>query len=409
MGVYLFFEYLGFSTSRVFSYVLLLMPIWLPLITFFLFYETWVNFVRYQFNRKAGRTTLEITLPQEIYKSPVAMELVINQLFQTAGIDNHVQAYWDGKHPPVFSLELVSSHGQVRFCINCQPKFRNMIESQLYAQYPGIMIRELDIDYTAEIPENGDGYESYAFHYKLKKADAYPIRTYFDYGLQANPKEEEKIDPLSVTLETLSSLGRGEHMWLQILIKANKGYDFKSGSLKKTEDWKKDVKKEMEAIIEGAKARSGEAGGPPQLTEGEKDNLKALERSLSKYAFNTYVRAIYLAKEENFDGTKIGSMAAIFRATDDVARNSLGIIWDTNTPWPWWQDRGGRKTARWKREEIEDYKRRSYTERHRGDTGMILTTEELATLFHLPGSVVLSPNVQRIGSTRGGAPSNLPI
>lgn len=338
------------------------------------------------------------------------MELVINQLYQTAGIDNHVQSYWDGKHPPVFALELISTHGQVRFCINCQRKFRNMIEAQLYAQYPGIMVRELDIDYTAEIPENGKGYSSFGFHYKLAKPDPYPIRTYFDYGLQANPKEEEKTDPISVTLETLGSLGKGEHMWLQFLIKANKGYDFKSGSLKKTEDWKKTVKGEIEAIIENAKKRGGgEEGAPAQLTDGEKDNIKALERSLSKYAFDTYCRTIYLATEDAFDGSKIGTMATMLRPSDDVARNQIRICWRTETDWPWWQDRGGRKTTRWKQEEIESYKRRSYIPRGPGDTGMILTTEELATVFHLPGSVVLSPNVQRIGSARSEAPSNLPI
>ena len=409
LGVYLLLEYLGFSTSRVLSFVLFLMPIWLPVVTFFIFYETWMGFVRYHFTRKAPRTTLEIILPQEIYKSPVAMELVINQLFQTAGIDNHVQSYWDGKHPPTFALELVSTHGQVRFCINCQKKFRNMIEAQLYAQYPGIMVRELDIDYTAEIPENAEGYSSFAFHFKLAKPDPYPIRTYFDYGLQANPKEEEKVDPLTVTLETLGSLGPNEHMWIQILIKANKGYDFKSGSLTKTADWKQDVKAEINNIIENAKKRNGEAGGPPQLTEGERDNIKALERSLSKYAFNTYIRTIYLAKGDAFDGSKIGTMATSLRPSDDVARNQIRICWRTETDWPWWQDRGGRKTAAWKRQEIEDYKRRVYTERTKSDGGMILTTEELATLFHLPGSVVLNPNVQRIGSARSEAPSNLPI
>lgn len=413
LGVYLFLDYLGINIGRILSFVILLMPIWLPVITFFLFFESWIGFVRYQSRFKAGRTTLEITLPQEVYKSPVAMELVINQLYQTAGIDNHVQSYWDGKHPPVFALELISTHGHVRFCINTQKRFKNMIEAQLYAQYPGIEVKELDLDYTAEIPEDGEGYKSFAFHFKLRKPDAYPIRTYFDYGLQANPKEEEKVDPISVTLETLNSLGKGEHMWIQFLIKANKGYDFKSGSLTTTSDWKVDVTKEIEAVIDNAKKRgmkdNEEGNGNAQLTDGERDAIKAMERSLSKYAFDTYVRTIYLAEDDKFDGTKIGSMAISMRSSDDVARNMLGICWRTETDWPWWQDMGGRKTNAWKKGEIEDYKRRSYTERTTKDKGMVLTTEELATLFHLPGSVVLSPNVQRIGSTRSEAPSNLPI
>lgn len=410
-GTYFFLNYLGVSTSRVFSFIVLIMPIWLPVITFFLFHEKWITFVRYQFNLKNARTTLEIFIPQEIFKSPMAMELFLNQLYQTAGIDNHVQSYWDGKHPPTFTLELVSTGGQVRFLINTQKKFKNTIEAQLYAQYPGIEVRELNIDYTFEIPEDHvkAGYSSHAFHYKLKKPDPYPIKTYIDYGLQDNPKEEEKIDPISVTLETLGALGPGEHMWLQIFIRANKAYDFKSGSLTNKEDWKGGVKKEIEAVIEGAKKRNGEGGGPVQLTDKEKDTINSLDRSLSKYAFDSYVRSIYIAKNENFDGTKIGTLASILRSSDDVGRNSLGIIWDTSVNWPWWQDKGRRKTDRWRNEEVEDYKRRSYTERHSGDAGMVLTVEELATIFHLPGSVVMTSNIGRIGSARSEAPGNLPI
>lgn len=412
LGVYLFLDKLGIGVSRILSIIILFMPIWLPYITFHLFFNNWLGFVRYQNALKGGRSTIEIFLPQEIFKSPLAMELVLTQLFQTAGADNHIQTYWDGKHPPTFSLELISTHGNVRLLINTPSRFKNLIESQLYAQYPGIEIKELEHDYTAEIPENGVGYSSFMVHNKLRKPDAYPILTYFDYGLQANPKEEEKIDPISITLETLSTLGPGEHMWFQILIKANRGYKFIDGYLHPIKDWKDSVKGEIEGIIKNAKARVQDdegGGGGAQLSEGERDNLKALERSLSKYAFDTYIRSAYIAKNDSFNGMRIPAMIAAFRGTDSVSRNQIGPIWVTDTQWPWWQDRGGRKTAAWKRSEIEDFKTRRYTERTRNDTGMVLTTEELATLFHLPGSVVLSPNVQRIGSLRSEAPGNLPI
>jgi len=408
-GFYLFLEHFGIKTSLIFSIAIATMPIWLPVTTFYLFFEKWLAFVQFQADLKVPRVTLEIILPQEIFKSPLAMELVLNQLYQKAGADNHIQTYWEGKHPPTFSLELVSTHGRVRFLINTQIKFKNIIESQLYAQYPGVEVRQLPVDYTAEIPKDGMGYFSYSFHYKLTKPDAYPIKTYIDYGLDKNPKEEEKIDPISVTLESLAALGPDEHMWVQILIKANRSYDFKSGSLTKKPDWKGGVKAEIKKIIAEAKERNGENGGPPQLTEGEKDMITSLERSVSKYAFDTKIQGVYLAKEAVFNGGRIGTLASILRSSDDLSRNQIGITWDTNTPWPWWQDRKGRNTTRWKKEEIENMKRRAYNERHAKDTGMVLTTEELATIFHLPGSVVTSGNVQRVGSLRSEAPGNLPI
>ncbi len=197
IGIYTF-TLLDLQSNMVFSIMATTAPIWLPVVTFKLFYEAWLDYVRKDFDLAQGRVTLEIKLPQEIFKSPEAMELVLNQLFQKAGADNHIQTYWDGKHAPLYSLELVSRGGDVRFYINLpKKKFKNLAETQLYAQYPGIEVHELDVDYTAEIVWDPNKYNCMAFHYGLTKADAYPIKTYIEYGLQNMPKEEEKINSTS--------------------------------------------------------------------------------------------------------------------------------------------------------------------------------------------------------------------
>ncbi len=38
-----------------------------------------------------------------------------------------------------------------------------------------------------------------------------------------------------------------------------------------------------------------------------------------------------------------------------------------------------------------------------------MTTEELATIFHIPGKVASTPTLARIPSKRSEAPANLPI
>ena len=53
-----------------------------------------------------------------------------------------------GKFRPWFSLELVSIEGEVHFYIWTQPKFRKLIESQFYSQYPGVEILKKQRDYT---------------------------------------------------------------------------------------------------------------------------------------------------------------------------------------------------------------------------------------------------------------------
>src|SRR5690606_16928835 len=103
-------------------------PIWLPIVTFLLFYEWWMAYVRLKFKINQGRTTLEIKLPPEVLKSPAAMEQVLVQMHQTAAPDNHFQTYLDGKHPPVYGLEIVSRGGDVRFYISTpRKKFKNII------------------------------------------------------------------------------------------------------------------------------------------------------------------------------------------------------------------------------------------------------------------------------------------
>ncbi len=414
------FLILDIQSNTVVRYMLISAPVWLPIITFYLFYEYWMYYVQKKFDLNQGRVTLEIKLPQEIFKSPEAMELVLIQLHQTAAPDNHVQTYWDGKHPPVYGLEIVSRGGDIRFYMSVpKKKFKNLAETQLYAQYPGIEVQELDIDYTAEIPWDESKYFYFSLHMGLKKPDAYPIKTYIEYGLDKMPKEEEKVDPITSLLETLGSIGPGEYMWHQILIDANRETTFKEGSLTTVPDWKKAARAEIVKIIEEANKRVGVKADPEKgttlnmmnLTDGEKETIRAIERSIGKNAFNMAIRSMYIAKRENMNpGERIGALITCWRSFDDINRNAIGVRWRTDVDWPWWQDPKGTLVSAYKAQEFDEYKRRAYTNHDSSaDLKKVMTTEELATIFHLPGKVATTPSLARIPSKRAEAPSNLPI
>jgi hypothetical protein len=413
------FFIVGFEPSSIFSLMAGTAPIWLPGMTFLLFFQSWMGFVHHKFDLSQGRVTLEIKVPQEILKSPEAMELVLTQLHQTASPDNHVQTYWDGKKPPTYGLELVSRHGDVRFYLSVpKKKFKNLAETQLYAQYPGIEVHELEIDYTAEIPWDPSRFSYFSLHFGLKKADAYPIKTYIDFGLDKMPKEEEKLDPISGMLEMLGSMGPGEYAWVQILITANRKTAFKEGSLSESPDWTGEARAEIKNIIKKANERVGVKADPEKgvslnmlnLSETEKDTVKAIERTLGKNAFNTAIRGMYIAKNEAFNpGERIGALITGWRSYDDLNRNSIGPRWRTDFDWPWWQDPSGHKRVHLKEAELKEYKRRAYTSYNKIDGPKVMTVEELATIFHLPGKVAVTPTLARIPSKRAEAPSNLPI
>lgn len=421
LGFILFiFLTLDIESNIFFEYIFGSAPIWLPFITFKLFFESWLYYVRKDYNWQQGRVTLEIKVPQEVFRSPEAMELVLNQLHQTAAPDNHLQTYIDGKHPPKYGLEIVSRGGDIRFYINTpRKKFKNIIETQLYAQYPGIEVHELDIDYTAEVPWDMNKFQYFSIHFGLKKADAYPIKTYVDYGLNDMPKEEEKLDPISSMIEMLGSIGPGEFYWVQILIDANREVTFKEGALHKESDWKEAARAEIKKIIKGANERLGIDGKKEgqsmtmmSLSEGEKDAVKAIERSLGKNAFNTAIRAMYIAEKERFNpGERIGALITGWRSYDDLNRNAIGVRWRTDFNWNMWQDPSGRRKDMMKKHELHDYKARRYYTLSDGldDSPKVMTTEELATIFHIPGKVIGTPSLSRIPSKRSEPPSNLPI
>lgn len=401
------------ATNKVLGYAIMISPLWLPYVLFYIWFGTWMHYIQAIFTYAQGRVSLEIRLPQEVLKSPAAMEMVLIQLYQTASADNLVQTYWDGKCPSTTSLEIISTGGQVRFIVNCaRKKMKNLVEAQMYAHYPGIEVRELPFDYTAAIPWDPSRFQVFSIHFGLKKPDPYPLKTYIDFGLDRDPKEEFKIDPLNSMLEVLGSIGPKEHIWYQFLISVHREENFKTGSLSSSPDWKDDIKKTINEIANrDPKKKTSAEGieGVVQLTDGEKDLIKAMERSLSKYPFNVKLRAMYVAENDSFlPGERIGNIITALAAFNDLNRNSFGIKWRTDVNWPWWQDPKGKKRLAWKQSELEEYKLRSWTSRTTSDNGAIMTTEEIATFFHLPGKVANTPGIVRIPSTRGSAPSNLP-
>src|SRR3989344_5934238 len=204
-----------------FKYLYAVMPIWLPAIFLVLVFKAWVDYKRAQFWQKQDSILLEIRLPKEITKSPVAMEMVYNAFFHTVGESTFIDRIFRGKTRNWFSLELVSLGGVVHFYIWTRVNSRNLIESQIYSQYPGIEIHEAT-DYTKPYYYNPKVNNVWGCEWKLTSPDAMPIKTYIDYGMEKDPKEEFKIDPMTPFIEFLGSLTSGHTVWMQVIIRAHR-------------------------------------------------------------------------------------------------------------------------------------------------------------------------------------------
>lgn len=400
--------------SVVLSYVVLFSPIWMPIVLATIFWMIWVNYVRALFFLKQSYIVLEIKLPKETFKSPQAMELFLVTLHQTGGESTWYDKYWLGKTRPWFSLEMVSIEGQVKFFIWTRASWRPVIESGLYAQFPSIEIFDAP-DYTKSLYFDPKETNLWGCDYKLTKPDPYPIKTYIDYGLDKDPKEEFKIDPITNLIEFLGTIGQNQQVWIQIILRAHKDESIKPGHLfKKTDKWKDQAKEEIEKIRKEAtqtyKDKDGnEQQGFPNPTKGQTDTIAALERSISKLGFDVGMRSLYIAKRDSFNPTNISGMTGSFKQFSSGMLNGFAPTnWSTDFSYPW-QDFMEIRQNKMRKELLGAYRRRSYFFPPVVGKPIILNTEELATVYHFPGQVSQTPSFTRIVSKKGEAPANLPI
>jgi hypothetical protein len=419
--------------SAIVAFVFIIFPLYL--VTFaillsaplFLLRKLAVDYLEYKSKKSffdQSYILLELRLPKEVSRSPVGMELLFTALYQTAATSYH-EFYVQGKRRPSYSFELVSIEGKVHFFIYTIKKWRNIIEAQIYAQYPNIEISEAE-DYTRAVNHDPDKLVMWGTQFMKKKASAFPIKTYIDYGLDKDPKEEFKIDPMTSVLEYLGSLGKGEQTWIQIIFRAHKKEDKKHGRLFTKPDWSAEVKKEIKKLREQGVLGEGDNPKFPNPTRGEQDLIASMERNLSKMPFDTCIRGFYIADKNIFNANLgltglIGSFRQynsinsnefqirnLFTDFDDTGKDILslfGWIWPVGQIGRWIRDGQEKQMLnnfKWRFGLIEPYYKFN-------PPPYIMTAEELATVFHFPGQVLTTPTVARSMSKKAEPPPNLPI
>ena len=410
------FNVMGVDAGPVVSIMIALTPLWLPWVLFFLAFDKWMEYTHAKFRVSQGRTTLRIKVPAEIFKSPEAMENVLAQVHMIKSPDNLMQTYLDGKRPLIMSLELVSIGGDVRLYVNCATKqVKNVLEAQLYAQYPGIEVVEEEFDYTAEITADFEKYDLFALHMKQKGEDVFPIKTYIDLGMEKLPKEEFKLDPMAPMIEHLGTLKPYERLWVQFLSLPHAKKNINTGYLHSHGTWEHEIEEKIDELMGRGHDKTGPAEfeSQPRLTTGERNMIESMERQKSKYAYEVGIRWVYATKKGAFDGNVIAGIVRSFAAYDYVGRNQFGVAWRTDFGYHMFQDWSGNRIKRLKKSELEHYKLRqpmhgSGLNLNPSMKMQRMSVEELATVFHIPSSTVMTPGLARIPSTRKEAPSNLP-
>lgn len=393
------------------SLLFLTAPLWLPIMAGRFALMRWLQFRRMQFVSEKKYVLLEMRIPRDTNKTPQAMETVFANLHLGPGESTWWKKYWVGGVRPWWSFELVSLEGIIHFYIWTREDMRRAVETYIYAQYPEVEIIEA-ADYSRLIDPSKKPYKMNAYHYKHGEPDAYPIRSYIDYGLDRPPgKDEEKVNPLAQVLELLGSAGPGEQIWIQICARVTKSERWrgKVNAKGKPYTWKDEAKELVEDLRKKQVIEGGKDQKLPAPTEVQKDTIAAIERNVSKPGFDVGIRAIYCAPEDKYYGSMGGYVANIFKPFGSSGLNSIGTAPGlSDTPdYPWF-DPQGTKAAGAMHEGVELYRRRAFYYPPFRGSWMVMSTEELATLYHVPSSSVKTSSIPRIQSTTAAAPSNLP-
>ncbi len=396
-----------------------LMPFWLPVFLSIVFWVIWMHYIRYLFWFSHNYIVLEVQLPQEVEKSPKAMETFLTALWNAGGETTFLARIWKGSYRPVWALEIASNEGKVGFYMHMRDSWRSVVEARLYGLFPDAKVSEVE-DYASKIKFNLDEYDLFGAEYQKPSSNphALPIKTYVDFGMDKDPKEEFKIDPLANLIELLAQVGKDEHYWFQIVFRTRKKDEW-YGFYLPGDAYKDKGKAEIQAIMAGAAKRAQDVLKASEvvegkvsslLTDGEKRRVDAIERSMSKLVFECGFRVLYLAKKDRFNGINIPQLIQFFAPFngEGYEHNRLHVTRGMAFfDYPW-QDYKDRRKQKIKEQIFFFYKHRAYFYVPYDQEPSFLTVEELATLWHFPGSSIKTPGLNRVAARRAEAPPNLP-
>ena len=335
---------------------------------------------------------LKIEVPKDNEKKELSAEQMFAALHGILRPKSELRK--EGSLQEHISFEIVAASNTIQFYVWTPRHLKDFVESQIYAQYPSVQIREGADDYT-QVNE-GEGV-IYGTELHLVKNEVIPIRTFASF----------EVDPLAGITAVLAKLdAAGEQAWIQVLSRPTddswheKGNKFiseiKSG---KQSTWGQGITK-MLLDLPGYVANNFlQALSAPPAASVKPEAAKAAEVS-------TGTQAIIKAVEEK--GNKLGfevKIRILYRGTDEIEAKHrmqaiIGGFKQFNTT-----NLNGFATSKYYNSHafVEDYRARLFH-----DAGYTLNIEELASLYHLPHKSVETPNMVWTTSKTSEPPFNLP-
>ena len=394
-----------------------------PFILFYIGIDIFQYSRQLKYKKAIDWCLIEVRIPRQIEKGPKAMENFFTALHGLRNAPSKFsELYLDGEVTRPFSFEMCAHKGSTRFFIRTPKGLKPAVASMIYAAYSDVEVTDTQ-DYIEEFPESffdlqSLGYDIGGGEFALDKDSAYPVASYDVF--ESKDGDARIVDSMALLLELFGRLTLEETVWMQI-VAAPEGEDWKKASEKIIQETKESEQKALKAAKE-----KGEAVVVTR-TPGEEARLKLIEKKRTKNGFKCLIRYMYIAPKSSFNkdlsGRGIPTYFSQFVTDANKFKKNggtaLGSDW---RDFPYFLHKRTvpeRKAFFWRW-----YRKRALPEKtwsgkmfnstllyHGGFDmkTMILNSDELATIFHLPTNVVLTaPVVRRMESKTLPPPPVLP-
>ena len=229
------------------------------IVILYIAFNIFISIRRNRYNQNLKTIVLQVAVSKLNERGPIVAEQIFAALH---GVEENY-SLWDylaGRTRPRISLEIASVNNVIQFFIWAPRRFKNVIESQIYAQYPDVEIQEVE-DYAKQTFPAFDGRikasqrvttdadttnvntashlptvykpSRHSTHYtvtaELEFTDppVYPIKRYPQFEDKLTRKATEPLAGITATLSKLNATD--EQAWVQITMQPVGGWWRKRG------------------------------------------------------------------------------------------------------------------------------------------------------------------------------------
>ena len=257
------------------------------------------------------------------------------------------------------SFEIAAQSQDIRFFVSCPIRLKDLLEKQIHGAYPGAEIKEVE-DYNIFSQKGRVAFTSL----RLKNADFYPIKVYKDLP----------TDPLSSITSALAKMEKGEGAAIHILISPADS------------SWRSKGKGFV------AKMKKQEASPEEAKFKVNPKELEAINEKCSKPGFRVTVRMVVSSSSLSHAKMHLDNLKTCFSqfASDQNAFTKNRHLF--------------------KKGFMIDFIYRYFPIFSFGPlkTISVLTSEELATIFHFPNKSIETHHIFWLNAKRAPAPAQIP-